>query len=331
MCYESWSGGAGSSHSATSECKNIRYLYVKTVEVLCADDVFTGGGGSDGAPPSSPYPPSTGGGGGGISDPGYIPPVDDTFPQPGYTEPIYTEPGLVDADGNIITSPVMPTPGIADPCEKLSKLTNTIETKNALQSLESNTNLSSEKGFSVTKNSGSDQYNTPTPAQADLKKPNEIVMPVGGNNIGSFHTHPTDQDGWVPMFSDGDLNYLFWVASRHNNDGIPKDYSEYFLTMTVPEGTFAIKIKDWSAFATCRNNKKIWTKLGVIRTLRNKYNDRNATDNIEGFKKDLLNVLTKFNMGIGLYEANTDLSSWSEVILDPIDSENNPTKNNPCN
>lgn len=107
MCYESRSGGAGSSHTAGSECKNIRYLYVTTVEALCADYVPAGGGGSYGTP-SSPYPPSTGGGGGGGDgslDPSYMPPGDNTYQQPGYG---YTEPGLVDANGNVLTSPVMP-------------------------------------------------------------------------------------------------------------------------------------------------------------------------------------------------------------------------------
>ncbi len=328
MCYESWSGGAGHSHTATSDCKNIQYLYVRTVEVLCADGGSSGGGDT---PPSSgsPLPPPDMGGGGGGSgdspDDGY-PPGDNPNPQPNPSQH-----GLVDADGNILTSPVMPDPIIGDPCGKLSKLTNTIATKNALQSLKSDTNLSSEKGFSVTKNSGSDQYNNPTPAQADLKKPNEIVMPVGGNNIGSFHTHPTDQDGWFPMFSDGDLNYLFFVASRHNNDGNPKDYSEYFLTLTVPEGTFAIKIKNWAEFAINRNNRTHWNSRGELQISRKKYDKRKATDNIEVFKKDLLEILKKLNMGVGLYEANADLSSWSEVVLDPIDPKNNPTNNNPCN
>ncbi len=114
MCYESWSGGAGHSHTATSECNNIQYLYVRTVEVLCADSGGGGGGGGGGdtAPPPSPGG-GGGGGGGNTPDTGYIPPTNNPNPQP---DP--TQPGLVDADGNILTSPVMPVPSALNTFEE---------------------------------------------------------------------------------------------------------------------------------------------------------------------------------------------------------------------
>lgn len=214
------------------------------------------------------------------------------------------------------------------PCQELKKVAININEKNALQDLETKTNESQENGYYITRNNGSINHNIPQPAYSSSFSPNEIVMPTGGNNIGAFHTHPTDSDGWYPMFSDGDLNYLFKVAKNHNTNGQPKNYSEYFLTLTVPEGTFAIKIKDPLKFYNFRNNGR-W-RGDELPALRNKYQARNPTDNIKAFQKDLLTLLNENDAGVGLYEASSDLSSWSELVLDNVNPNADPIKQ-PCN
>lgn len=237
----------------------------------------------------------------------------------------------------IATSPVINTPSLVGseeqektPCNELAKISSNAQEKAALQNLTTKTAEDSEYGYYITKNNVNGSHNTPVSAYSSSSTPNQIVMPIGGNNIGAFHTHPTDSDDWVPMFSDGDLNYLFMVATKHNNNEQPKEYSEYFLTLTVPEGTFAIKIKNVSKFFAFRNSNKWDNRDNSLKALRNKYNKRNATDDIKGFQKDLLNLFNEMDAGIGLYEADPSFNSWQELKIDSENPSGNPIKQ-PCN
>ena len=111
--------------------------------------------------------------------------------------------------------------------------------------------------------------------------------------------------------------------------GQPKDFNEYFLTLTVPEGTFAIKIKDVNSFFAFRNKKKLWNSKNELKILQKKYEQRAPSDDIKSFQKDLLNLFQELNVGVGLYEASADLSSWDELILNPTNPNSNPIKK-PC-
>lgn len=312
MCNESWSGGvAGTSHVAGEGCKNIRFLSVRKVKVLCADG--SGGGGGDSGGDSSgdsggfgdPYGGGGAGGGTGSSDP------NDS-----------------EAEEDVITSPV--TPGLdgevsgKTPCSELAKLTGDIANKEAIETLQTKTTENKEYGYSVSKNSDN-IYNVPEACSSPVNNPDQINMPVGGNKIGAFHTHPyvlsTNTTNVVPMFSDGDLNWLFWVANQHTNNGEPKEYSEYFLTLTVPQGTFAIKIKDILKFNSFRNNNTYWKNVnssgtvGELPILRKLYDDIGPDGNFNSLTTSLLKVLSEADTGIGLYEASSDLSTWSELTL----------------
>ncbi len=93
------------------------------------------------------------------------------------------------------------------------------------------------------------------------------------------------------------------------------DYSEFFLTLTVTEGTYAIKIKNVAKFFAFRNNP-IWNnKDNSLKALRKKYNKRLPTDDIKNFQKDLLELFVEMDAGIGLYQVNENLTSWEEIII----------------
>jgi hypothetical protein len=301
-------------HIAGSKCSP-NTTYIKAVKVLSPDDCgSTGGSGSDdsfGDPYSNP------GGGGGVT---------------GNTENTPEE--------DVITSPVKPgldggTPG-KTPCTELTKLTVNVANKEAIENLQTKTSEDKENGFSISKNS-TGGYATPVACNSNINNPDEIVMPTGGNIIGAFHTHPDASTTDIfPMFSDGDLNWLFWVTTNHNTNGADKDYSEYFLTLTVPQGTFAIKIKDISKFNTFRSSKE-WKNFnngqkGELKTLRKKYDALESTSNFNSITNAFLEVLRDSNSGIGLYEASSDLSSWSELTLAPNSATNatTPPIKKPC-
>lgn len=289
--------------------------------VLESMSCFNMGGGSDtgytDSQPSSTSSDSEGGGGGSSSNSSSNENSDNEI----ITTPVHCPGGCITVEEEVEEPKT--------PCGQLQKMSTTTLNKNALTDLATKTGLGKESGYWITKNNYTKGYNSPIIATASLADPNRVNMIVGGNNIGAFHTHPIDTDDWVPMFSDGDLNYLFMVAISHNNNGQPKNYSEYFLTMTVPEGTFAIKIKNVTQFFQFMNNG-LWKNNGELKLLQNKYSKRSPTAEITNFQKDLLNLFQELNAGVGLYKASDDLSSWSELILDPNNPNGNPIKQ-PCN
>ncbi len=264
-------------------------------------------------------PGSTPGGGGG--------PADNSFP-PEYPTP---ETEIQDYEEGIsaVVKPSLNAPA-KTPCGELIKLTSNIYMQGALANLQTKTNLTRESGFSISKRDATN-YNNPLPCNASPSNPNEIKMPTGGKNIGAFHTHPiASATDIVPMFSDGDINWLFWVAQRNEAPRQGKVYEEFFLTLTVPQGTYAIKIKDWIKFASFRDNKA-WKNIddglgGQLEDLRDKYNDIGANGNHNSMINAFLEILRDFDAGMGLYEANSELNGWSELVLAPGASSYNDTQ-----
>ena len=191
------------------------------------------------------------------------------------------------------------------------------------------TNNEEEHGFAFKKDNTNNSYQNPVVVPPDPNNPKNLFVNnyIGGDYIGIFHTHPHPSYGDYPMFSDMDINTLFNLARKGTTAaGQVKNYSEFVLTLTTNDGTFAIKIKDVTKFFSVVNNNSSKIKTEMLK----KYRKRLSTDNMNGFKKDFLNLIKELDMGIGLYEANTDFSQWSEVNLDPINANNIPVKSN-CN
>jgi hypothetical protein len=289
----------GTEHPAGVNCTR---TYVKKFKVICATPPFEGGFGD------------TGGGGGGANE------------------------NPSEENNDIVTTPVLTVdnPKPKDPCVQLNKITSNFQMKNALVNLQSKTNLTSEYGYSISKNSNG-HYADPVACNASINNPNAINMKIGGNNVGAFHTHPdaTETDTY-PMFSDGDLNWLYWVAIQNQTPSQDKIYEEFFLTLTVPQGTFAIKIKDWTKFAAFRNSPA-WKNynegtIGELENLRTKYDNLQPTSNFNSITNAFLEILRDSNTGIGLYEASPDLTSWSELTLSPDSAINttSPPIKKPC-
>ena len=298
----------GTEHHAGANCTQ---TYTKRVKVNCIDeggsgnggggddDFWSGGSGNDGF--DDPH-----GGGGGSAD-------GDPFASPSQDDENEIE---------IITSPV---PSLdkpkSTPCKELSKMSSNTKNKAAFTNLQGKTNLSKEYGFSFSKNTSSG-FNDPVACNASPTNPNEIKMPTGSTVIGAAHTHPlASATDVVPMFSDGDINWLFWVAQNNQTPRDKKVYEEFFLTLTVPQGTYAIKIKDWAKFAAFRGNKA-WKNIdgglgGELYKLRHKYNKIGPNGNHNRMINAFLEILQEFEAGIGLYEANSELNGWSELVLAP--------------
>jgi hypothetical protein len=217
------------------------------------------------------------------------------------------------------------------PCKGLIKMSNSITNKNALVELVSRTDEEKEYGYAFKKSSSNITYQAPTAIPNDPNNPNFLNVKdyIGGDYIGILHTHPNPIYGYYPMFSDHDLKCLFTLARKHVVPvGQVKDYSEYVIAMTTNDGTFAIKIKDITKFFSTINDITKFKKIKKL--LLKKYQKRDSNDNINGFKKDLLNLFEEFDMGVGLFQANSDFTLWSEVNLDPSNPNNIPLLT-PCN
>jgi hypothetical protein len=225
-----------------------------------------------------------------------------------------------DKDDSVITTPVTSTNNKLTPCEHLSKMLVNEHTYNALNGLKNKTGLDSENGYSVKKDPQAGRLDAlpAFPSSSDL---NKIYMKTGGKFIGAFHTHPLAAiSKEIPMFSDGDINWLYWVAFSNDTPRNEKDFSEFFLTLTVPQGTFAIKIKDWAKFSTFRNNKNLWSAFNngqkaQLKQLNDKYDRIGYNGSFNKMKNALLEIFRDYDVGLGLYEANEDLTSWSELEL----------------
>lgn len=220
------------------------------------------------------------------------------------------------------------TPPPTTPCQELKKLTGNTNIKNTFDGpdgLQGKVGDNKEFGFAFSKKPG---YLATTPIIRNPQNPAELNMMayIGGEYIGASHTHPHPSTGFYPMFSPLDLVYLGRVAMKHDTNGQDRNFSEYVLTLTVPQGTFAIKIKDAVKFMFALGNKFKGDK-GIEAVLEGKYDRRKSTDNIDNMKKDLLEIFKEFDVGLGLYEASPGFSGWSEVEL----NTSGQVEKKPCN
>lgn len=215
------------------------------------------------------------------------------------------------------------------PCAELTKMTQNTAVRAALLNLQTKTALFSEVGFSISKKNNVYQAPitiTPNPLFPDSLPVNAYI---GGINIGIFHTHPHYSGGIYPMFSPEDIYTLLLLAKKGNVTAA--NYADFVVTMTVPQGTFAIKIKDPLKFLASMNT---YSNLGGIKQMiEDRYDQRVPNGNIEDLAKDLLDCIAKSDMGIGLYKSNANITSWSELIQ--ATNPSNPTINQilyiPCN
>jgi hypothetical protein len=231
----------------------------------------------------------------------------------------------------VVTSPVVPPPPPpTKPCLELKKLTDNTNIRNIYKGpdgLESKVNEPIEYGFSFSRGAN---YDSQTAVPNNPDKPNELDLShaVGGNFYGASHTHPLSGYGFYPMFPMDDILYLYKVSKKYNNNGLPKDYSIFVLTMTIPSGTFAIKITDATALYSLMGNKEKYNK--VMKEIKKEYYSIGTSD-VENLTKALLKIMSENNMGISLYQARPDFSEWDELSLPKSDQNNDkPVEKNPC-
>lgn len=237
----------------------------------------------------------------------------------------------------IKTSPILPNfEDNNNPCSELKKLSTGVLTRPALIGLP--TGQTYESGYYVRKNAVGNIG--PTPCDSSPVDPTKINMPIGGNIIGAMHTHPYSYEyGYDSMFSSDDINYLYQVAIKHTNYGQPKEYAEYFITLSVPSGTFALKIENWENFKKFRETNPDWTnhtRNGLSATydkLESTY-DKIGSSGFNKLQNALLKMLQENDSGIGLYKADADSNNWSRLSLDfayTMGDKNAAPKEKPCN
>ncbi len=323
ICCELGGGYTKPHVSNSSLCVTSYNLCVE----VCQD--YDVGGGSDSESGSGSEGGSSDGGGGGGSSSGG---------DNGSTPPPPNDCGACNPPPPVIL-PVLPEdedfgPPVNNPCEELKKLTENLNIKNtyteAPNGLNHKVNSYKEFGFAFAR---TDIGDTTTPVPNSSKTPNKLNMGnfVGGNFFGASHTHPNIIYDVFPMFPLDDIKYLFDVAVKFESNGEPKDYSIFVLTLTVPAGTYAIKIKDVTKFFAFINSpdfeeQKKNLEESFIKT---------GLENQEQLVKDLLYVLEKNDVGIGLYKVKPDFSDWSELKLKPFDystlTNDNSINEIPCN
>ena len=207
------------------------------------------------------------------------------------------------------------------PCANLKKLTTTVSVKVALKNLKDNKlNKNEEFGYSVSTFPNSTNI---APPAVLLPNPNDghaIPFPRGGNIVGAFHVHTITGS---LMFSHEDFRSLAVIANNNNNN---LDYSAFFVTLTTNDGTFAIMIDDFATFFDAMRGLKY---LKFHKELEDKYINEGLPSTSINYQKILLKAMSKHNIGASLYTANTDLSGWNKLSLDPVNPNNNQVPT-PC-
>lgn len=320
MCNESWSGGvAGTSHVAGEGCKNIRFLSVRKVKVLCADGSVGGGGDSGGDSSGDsggfgdPYGGGGAGGGTGSSDP------NDS-----------------EAEEDVITSPVTPSldgeiPGEKTPCEELinkdqDSIFNVkmeeLKLKAGNQNFESAYALyqNAIEGFIVGNEFTGDPNGVEGGREVTLTL-NSSVLAVPGNCIGFTHCH-LDDGTTFKVFSFSDI---FALAQLVNVSTRPAN--EYSIYVTTNSGTFALKVSN----KILLKNKKDFMEIGWKEFEKEFKKNVKIEDSYDkqklGFMKFMNNMpLAVGNPGIEMYEKVN--GTWNKLALS---SNGNSITSTPCN
>ncbi|RBA29575.1 hypothetical protein DPN68_02725 [Flavobacterium tibetense] len=301
----------GTEHHAGANCTQ---TYTKRVKVNCIDeggsgngsggddDFWSGGSGNDGF--DDPH-----GGGGGSAD-------GDPFASPSQDE-----------ENETITSPVKPglsgnLPSLT-PCNKVKNITNnTPNLKDKINNFKTPQvlNLNYEKGFNFV----DDNQNKTQLIQNDGSVNSTFItvtVPEDGSMSGLLHSH-FDRPDMLPTFTFEDLMTFnaIYQWRKYNQ----KSQDKLTLMVVTRAGVFAMMIENESMFDT--NGYNLWTEQNA--QLRDNFNKsmqekQNLTD------EDVIIEVTKglANYGIGLYQANSDISNWSKITVDA----NNNKVTTPCN
>ncbi|MBC7523473.1 MAG: hypothetical protein H7239_03435 [Flavobacterium sp.] len=251
-----------------------------------------------------------GGGGGGVYN---------TPNFPNETTPIeYYENGL--------SEPVLSTENpvtLRTPCIKVKSITNTTPNlKNKIAELKTPQvlTLNYEKGFNLVDNAQNE-----TELTQNDGNPNTtfitVIVPEDGSMPAFLHSHFNRPD-MLPTFTFEDLMTFNAIYQWRKYRG--KSLDNLTLMVVTRAGVFAMMIENNPIFDTTGSN--LWTDQTV--NLRDNFNKgilekTNLTDD------DVIIEVTKglANFGIGLYQANSDLSSWNKLTV----NANNEKITTPCN
>ena len=216
------------------------------------------------------------------------------------------------------------------PCENLKKVSNNPYIKAGMIELKPKYTENVEHGYSI-KTDGNGGYLPLIPASL-TNNGTAVLMLTGTSCVGGLHCHFQDNDpekiNHDEMFSDNDIFTLYKIADKHNSNGQPKNYNDYFVHMCNKYGTYMIKIKNWEQFYAFMNSSE-WKKDGSI-------NFRNEINKLENgtstqYINTLLDYLEDYEAGIGIYVADDDFK-WSELNLAPggRTNKNILPKKTPC-
>ena len=292
MCNNNSTGGIGAEHPAGANC---RRTYMKLVTVLCSSPPFDVGFSSG----------SGGSGDGGIASPTYD-----------YKE-VTTSPIFNTA---YLDAPIAPE---KTPCQKVKETTDNIS---GLKPIINNfktpqvLNLDHEKSFNFVDNA---QNQTQLVQNDGNANSTSITVEVteDGAMTGLVHSH-FDRPDMLPTFTFEDLMTFNAIYQRRKYNN--KSLDNLTIMVVTRAGVFAMQIEDEAMFAT--NGYNLWTDQN--QQLMDKFNKaivekENLTD------EDVIVEVTKglASYGIGMYQANADLSDWSKLTVD----ENNNKISTPCN
>ncbi len=316
LCYDcqpNYSTEYQTPHTPGSNCSQVH----TSCEDICVTIDGGGDGASDGAGSGPPLDMPNGGGGGGAPI-GNNTPVGNPVNNCGNCNvPVYTAPVLE------FEEEIAPP---KTPCEELQKLLNNTESVDAITFLEGKTNKDKEYGFAYETLPNSSDLDEVHPIESLPNQPLKLNMGnyIGGNFIGANHTHPRPStSGAVPMFAAEDIFWLYAVSRAHlpGASESQKDFSIYFLTLTVGSGTYAVKIKDNSKFLEFLSKNYIEFKYSLER----KYNELGQMASASVLKKEFLKIINKnISSGIGLYELNSDKTDWAELTFNPLSPDSDP-------
>lgn len=323
----------------------------------CANEGDMGGAG-----PAGPgtYPgtstPGNGTGGGGGTAPGTGNPNQGN-PLDGNQDPGTGGPNPNPGGGKkpIITQPVDVNPGptdpIAEPCAQLKKLTTHLTggaaVKAAIANVKANVDGYCEHGAQFKKNGTTYSVENLAPVNSGSNADGTMPMKPVAGLYGSIHSHPKICYG---MFSFADLYAAYQIAK---NGGVAV-FQENVSMLTVENPLYPNQPSKNSLYALKITNFQMFEQFlvsefgfaGFSGTLPE--NDKDKMDALnkkvddylsyEVYNKDLDNLDRAFlkyldmgNASIALFQANDDITSWSQITLNPTNPSSGPVIKTPCN
>jgi hypothetical protein len=280
--------GSTQHHIAGAGC-SISTLYFKTVSVYSPESCDNNSSGTSGAPQGGNGPGNIGG---------------------EITSPVKPDQGF----GGSASSSSTPCGGLKGVADRTPNLKSKIADFKSPQVLD----LDFEKGMVYNDN------NINNPLQVD-GNPNStsinFVISGDGSMIIVLHSH-FDEPHMLPTFTFEDLMVFNQLYQYRKYNQKPLD--KLTLMVVTRAGVFAMRIEDEGAFAA--NGYNLWTNQNA--QLRTKfYENMLAKQNLTD--EDVIIEVTKnlANYGVGMYQANADLSSWSKLSVDA----NNNKVEIPCN